>query len=78
MWCTGAKNGYLGTSPLTMGVRVKLNDKVLFSFIGSQLKIPGGWHVATLEQFEIYKMADVKKTYNFVQLYMYLVHKLHQ
>ena len=40
---------------------LKLNDKVFFSFdyssIGSQRTIPGGWHVATLEQFEIFKMA---------------------
>ena len=35
-----------------------------YSSIGSQWTIPGGWHVAILEQFEIFKMAaiDVKNT----------------
>ena len=59
---------------------LKLNDKVFFSFdyssIGSQWTIPGGWHVATLEQFEIFKMAAkyVKKIHNCVQLYSNLVY----
>ena len=62
---------------------LKLNDKVFFSFdyssIGSQWTIPGGWHVATLEQFEIFKMAAryVKKyimVLNCIQI-LYILHQ---
>ena len=62
---------------------LKLNDKVFFSFdyssIGSQWTIPGGWHVATLEQFEIFKMAAIYvQKYIIVFNRMQIWHTLHQ